>query len=765
AVADAMAYAHGQNVIHRDLKPHNVMIGEFGETVVIDWGLAKDLSDGTIDSLAFSDLGGEALTIAGSVVGTPAYLAPEQARGEPVDRTADVYSLGAILYELLAGRAPYKGPTAEAILAAVATVPPPPLPATFPDELVAIVTRAMAREPADRYPSAREFADDLRRFQSGQLVGAHRYSMRALISRWARKHRAVLATAGVALAVVVVLGVIGVRALIAERETAEAARASAEVSQQRAEETLGRANDLAKFMARDLRDKLASLDRIELMEPIARKAIEYRTWSATDHAATAAAHIDLADALAAQAKYVEADAELVLAIADFDRIAKPTTAQRRDRSTVINRRGDLVRGRGDPAAAIALFRQALADVTAISREEPANDMFRLDIAFGESKLADALLALPDPKTALEAAGRARVVLEGMTGGTAVRRARINRELGWIHQLTGECYSKLGDSARGIAELVEAVAIHRSLAAADPAWRTQRTYAIAIQRLAIARGAAGDDTGAQRELEALEAQSTKTLRLDPGNMMLQRDVMLATSALAAYATDRGDHVAARDRYVAALATAEHIVKQASASRASQVDVANMLGRLAVTETRLGAHDRATALAERAITIRKQLVAGAPTDRAVKRDLAVGYHDLARMNLLRKNLAGARAHAELELAVMQELATAAPTDAGAQNDLAVAHSTLAELLDKLGKRDEALREYRIDLEITEALVAKDPANAKWLGELAESHGDIADLLVARGDRAGARASYDAAIVAATRAKQTKELAALRAKRARL
>jgi serine/threonine protein kinase len=109
AVADAIAYAHAEHVIHRDLKPANVLAGAFGETVVIDWGLAKDLYDGELESEvdAPTTTEGEAgLTVVGEVMGTPAYMPLEQARGAAVDERADVYALGAMLYHLLSGQIP-----------------------------------------------------------------------------------------------------------------------------------------------------------------------------------------------------------------------------------------------------------------------------------------------------------------------------------------------------------------------------------------------------------------------------------------------------------------------------------------------------------------------------------------------------------------------------------------------------------------------------------------------------------------------------------
>jgi len=234
AVFDALAYAHGKQIIHRDLKPANVLIGEHGETVVIDWGLAKDLGAAD-DSLPPRNVDA-AQTLAGAVLGTPAYMAPEQARGEVVDERADVYALGAMLYFVLAGKAPYAGESAETILAAVVEGGAPPVRGTgIPDDLATIVETAMARDPAQRYPSARELAEDLRRFQTGQLVGRHDYTQRELFGRWVRKHRVAVA---VALAMLVVSGILlalAFRRISEERDRAEADEtwARMQASQQR----------------------------------------------------------------------------------------------------------------------------------------------------------------------------------------------------------------------------------------------------------------------------------------------------------------------------------------------------------------------------------------------------------------------------------------------------------------------------------------------------------------------------------------------------
>jgi tetratricopeptide (TPR) repeat protein len=251
AIADAIAYAHTQRIVHRDLKPANVLVGAFGETVVVDWGLAKDLAEPAAEETTAPPGGAPPegpggtppqegdRTVAGTVMGTPHFMPPEQARGERVDERADVYALGAILYYLLAGVPPHAGKTVDEVLSAAASVPPLPVEAResdAPPELLAVVGKAMAMSPADRYPTARELAADIRRYATGQLVSVHRYSTADLVRRFLRRHRAAVLVAAVlttGLLASLVLGVRGVRreARVAAEERDKARREAAKAEQ------------------------------------------------------------------------------------------------------------------------------------------------------------------------------------------------------------------------------------------------------------------------------------------------------------------------------------------------------------------------------------------------------------------------------------------------------------------------------------------------------------------------------------------------------
>ncbi len=232
AVADAIAFAHGERIIHRDLKPHNVLVGAHGETIVIDWGIAKDLGaaeqgPASLDALPRTRAHE---TVAGSTLGTPGYMAPEQALGGKVDERSDVYALGAMLYHVLSGTAPHEGDTLQVMLTRIGRGEITPLverEPRAPAELRAIVAKAMARRASDRYPTAHELADDLRRYTTDQLVGAYRYTLWHRLRRWVQRN----AAASVALVLLAAFGAWTLWSLRRERGDAlEAARIQLELA-------------------------------------------------------------------------------------------------------------------------------------------------------------------------------------------------------------------------------------------------------------------------------------------------------------------------------------------------------------------------------------------------------------------------------------------------------------------------------------------------------------------------------------------------------
>lgn len=214
--AQAVAFAHSRGVLHGDIKPDNIMLGALGQTQVVDWGLARALGEGSPD---FS--------------GTPRYASPEQSRNEPLTAAAEVWSLGATLYELLAGAPPHAQLPAHEVIAATRAghVPDLALLGAAPPELVAIARRALAPDPTQRYPSVAELADDLARWLDGRLVAAFTYTTRDHLRRLWRQARVPILIALAALVVVIVLVAIGVDRIVHERDQTTASLAEARLAQ------------------------------------------------------------------------------------------------------------------------------------------------------------------------------------------------------------------------------------------------------------------------------------------------------------------------------------------------------------------------------------------------------------------------------------------------------------------------------------------------------------------------------------------------------
>jgi serine/threonine protein kinase len=201
-VCEAIAYAHSRGVVHRDLKPANIMLGRYGETLVVDWGLAKAVGRDEVAARASpgeltlrpSSGSDAAMTASGAALGTPAFMSPEQAAGrlDDLGPPSDVYGLGATLYYLLTGRAPFKGGDLQNLLSAVqqgAFPPPRQVTRSVPVALEAICLKAMARHPADRYASAQALAGDIEHWMADEPVSAYREGPPARLARWARRHR------------------------------------------------------------------------------------------------------------------------------------------------------------------------------------------------------------------------------------------------------------------------------------------------------------------------------------------------------------------------------------------------------------------------------------------------------------------------------------------------------------------------------------------------------------------------------------------------
>ncbi|MGE0871729.1 MAG: protein kinase [Kofleriaceae bacterium] len=679
ALADAIAYAHDRRIIHRDLKPDNVLLGDYGESVVIDWGLAKHLDSddaGDLADLAKGTPASDGATVAGAVLGTPSYMPPEQALGDPVDERADVYALGAMLYELLSGHPPYRGPSVQAVLAAVVDGPPPPLRSIVPGvprDLATIAEKAMAREPEQRYRTAKPLAEDLRRFQTGQLVASHHYSFGQRLARWVRRHRTAVAVGAAAICVLAVVLVISVRGIIEARERADAQRLVAETSRREAEaahamaETRrGDAEELMDFMLGDLRRKLERIGKIDLLAVVAKKAADYYSTrpppdSPEDMRRQIQTGLNLGSVLSMQGDSKGALAVFTAAVGMSERLVTVDPHQIANQADLVRTRSKLSQVQamqGDIAKARVGFETVIRDAEAILASNPEHAHGIAAAQDGHLRLGDILRAQGDLTGAIDhgmqAIAMARKLVE-----LDPANVKYQRGLSLCLRVLAEVYKQQQSYQHATPLVLESVKISEALLAKDPE-----------------DPALGMDVVRTREdlAEVYEQQGD----LDKA---LEAVLSLRTLAMTRFAQDPDD---ATRRYDAGMA-----LRRVGKIRQTRKEYA-----IALTELR------------EAAKLIAPLIQKDPATKMWQQGMSYVQSDLGRVLDDDKQLARALPHYIAARDLRKELLKRDPTNSNVRNDLALSHELVANTLRDLGKRAEAVAELKASVALTRELVAAQP-----------------------------------------------------------
>ncbi len=701
AVADALAYAHTERVIHRDLKPANVLIGGFGETVVIDWGLAKDLAHESGDEgEGDSTLSGDGdVTVAGEAMGTPAYMAPEQARGEPVDERTDVYALGAMLYHLLAGHMPYLDaePRDGAQLVGMVRGGPPTalgeLAPEVPPDLLAIVDKAMARLPERRYPTAKELAGDLRKFTTGQLVGAHEYTLWQLVRRWLGRHRAAVGVAAVMAVVLIAGGVFGFVRITRERDRAAHQQAVAEQNREQVE-------GLLDFMLGDLQDKLAPIGQVGLLDLVASRASSYFAsraidWGRPDAAFNRArAHLNLG-----VVRQVKGDLEAALGdYRESEEISSRLVElypERLDYQTLLAeayaRQGAVAQARGDLAAALERYRAARDLRARLVDTNPGQLGWQADLSRDRQAVGDLLLEKGDVDGALAEYRAAQAICEQLARADPDDPTR-QQALATMHARVAEVRSVRGDLDSAISEYRVGAAILERLATASPEIRQwRRDLATMHARIGSILAERGDLDGALAEFRIDKAITERLAAFDPANPQWQRDLSVSHNKVGALYAASGDG------------------------------------------------ERALAEFQAARVIRERLVALDPSNARWRRDLSVSYDNIASVLANRGDHRAALAQFRASEAIAAELAKRDPDNVDWQLDLATSHLNVSFALTDSGEPKQASVELRAAEEILTRLIERSPDQSAphvLLGEVLMASGRLAG---AASDRKAARAHF--------------------------
>ncbi|MDB4962009.1 MAG: serine/threonine protein kinase [Myxococcales bacterium] len=749
AAADAIAYAHSQRVIHRDLKPGNVLIGDFGETVVIDWGLAKDLDAGDAHESAqrthrvtskkaqvTTDSDSSTLTIAGAVMGTPAYMAPEQARGEPLDQRADVFALGAMLYHVLAGVPPYNARTATDVIAAAAlgrVVPLIEREKRTPADLVAIVNRAMAQEPPDRYADAGELADELRRFMTGQLVDAHRYTTVQKVVRFVKKHRAAVTISALSLVTFAVLGTLAIRQIVEQRDAANYERRIADTRRQAAEKLIDK-------MLSDVKDRLQQIGRLDVLSNLGGEIRDYYHTLAlipggmpdddNDRMAIAVDLVGLAERESGrldQALKTWGDARAKLAASVGTDTSPRTLLRRRMLARFDFEIGTVHQQRGKIAAAVTAYTLAKSEFDALREEVPGDRFVLLGAADTHDRLGDLLRNDGKLDQALEEYSEAKTERERAGSQASSRPSQEVLALSTSHMKLGSVYLARGESATALESFRASLRLRDSLLETQPDNVEVLEKVLEVQNeLAEIQRQLGDlKSSIETYREAIPVMEGLARR-DPTNTSWKRQRGYLLSNLGFAQLDAGDFKQGLDQLQISLDLQKELVGQDPKAQTWQGDLSRSYARAGDGYVYVGEIDRALDVYKQALEIRVKLAKSDPRSSPYRRSVAWGHAKLANAYEVKGDMPAAIAAHERALALRLKLVEESPAHSGFRNELASTEIMLGRLL---ATRDAKRSRSLIDAGLTRAreLVAGDAINGEWKETLTQ--GLIAQAELAR------------------------------------
>jgi serine/threonine-protein kinase len=725
-VCNAVAYAHSRGVLHRDLKPGNVMLGRYGETLLVDWGLAKVVgrppgwagggSDGPEDpTLRPSSGSGVAETQAGTAAGTPAYMSPEQASGRLAELgpASDVYSLGATLYALLTGQASHRGDNPLDVLRRVQSGkvdPPRKLKKDVPAALEAVCLKAMARKPADRYPSALALAADVEHWLADEPVGAYPEPVIVRACRWGRRHRTLVTSAAALLVTALIALAIGFVAVEYERrqtarERDEKDRAldqkdralQAESAALAAETKAREAETQARTLAMDALRKLT--------DDVVQQQLARRTM--------------LNDEDRRFLRDIQQQYERFAALPGEEAEQRAVRAAGHLRVGLMRYRlGELKEGEGSYREAVGLYRPLAADF-------PDRPEFRQDLATSHNNLG-VLLSDTGRLQEAEAAFADARALRTQLAAEFPARPEFRQELAASHNNLGVLFSDTGRLQEAQGAFADAVALQKKLAADFPA-RPEFRQELATSYTNL--GILLSDTGRLQEAEAAYTDALalqKKLAADfPARPEFRQELAASHNNLGILlkATDRLKEAAAA--YADGLALGKQLAADFPARHECRQELATShtnLGNLLRDTGRL--HEAEAAFAD-ALALQKKLAADFPARPEFRQELATSHNSLGILHKERGQLNEAEAAFADALALQKKLAADFPARPEFRQELALSHNNLGNVLRDTGRLQEAEAAFADALALQKKLAADFPKVPNYHDELAGTLGNLAIL----------------------------------------
>jgi serine/threonine-protein kinase len=763
-VCNAIDYAHSRGVLHRDLKPGNVIVGKHGETLVVDWGLAKVLgrsengTDPEEKPLNLPSASRSAQTLPGSPIGTPAFMSLEQSCGD-LDRLgprSDVYSLGATLYYLLTNKAPFEGDDVGSMLRDAQEQrfrSPRQLDATVDRSLEAICLKAMALRPEDRYGSARALVDDVERWMADEPVTARREPVTVRLGRWARRHRTLVTGAAVLLLATTVALTVGAFLLSRANARTERRRREAERNYALARDAVKRFRDAITDEA-ELRNNpaLQGLRKRLLKEPLAFfRSLRERLQAERDPRTESLAQLaeasfdlgyltweigDMQDALIAVAE----------SLAIRERLADANPSVSAFQSDLANSHsivGSLLSETGKPAEALKFYKAALAIRTKLADANPSVSAFQRNLAASHYKIGLLLSANGKPAEALKSYEAALAIRTKLADANP-SVIKFQSELASSHNRIGNLLSATGKPADALESHEEALAIEAKLADANPSVSAiQSGLAASHYNIGNLLGATGKPAKALKSHEAALAIEAKLADANPSVSAFQRNLALSHHSIGLLLSDTGKPAEALKSCEAALAIRTKLADANPSVSQFQSDLAASHINIGVLLSDAGKPAEALKSYRAALEIQTKLADANPAVSEYQSNLATSHNNIGATLKETGKPASALKSFEAALAIRAKLADADPSVSAFQSELAASHNNIGVLLSENGKPANALRSYESALAIQMKLADANPSVSAFQSDLATSHINIGNLLSVTGKPADALKSYEEAL----------------------
>jgi serine/threonine-protein kinase len=742
AVCNTIAYAHSRGIIHRDLKPGNIMLGKYGETLVVDWGLAKAVLRAEAartsgeDSLQPSSGVGATGTQLGQALGTPVYMSPEQAAGrwDVVREASDIYSLGATLYALLTGQAPVQGSDAEEVMDKVrrgVVAAPRQVNPRVPAALDAMCRKAMALEPERRYTTALELAQEVERWLADEPVRTYREPRLARLARWGRRHPAITAGAAALLVTAVAALGLGLWAVERERTRTVAAKEQAErrftLAQQAVDHYLNVVAEDKQLKERGfvaLRKRLL-VAAVSFYQQLAQaKASDPELQAARGRAYHRLAFVrdQLGEREAALAEYEQMQAVFAQLAADF-----PTVPQyRRELAISYNNAASQLRALGKQPEAEAAYGRARALQEKLAADFPAESQYRWDLAASYHNLGQLLHDLGKWSEA-EAEYRRAIALQAQLVDDSPTVPGYRRELATSHNSLGKLLASLGRRPEAEAEYGRATALQEELAADFPAEaQYRRELATSHNNRGVLLKELGKWSGAEAEYDRAIALQEQLATDFPTVPDYRLELARSHRNLGLLLADLGKWPEAEAANHRALVLQEKLATDFPTVPQYRQELATSLGDLGVLLANLGKQPEAEAAYHRALVLQQQLAAELPSVPGYRQELAQSHTNLGNLLKALGKQAEAESAYRRALTLQEQLASDFPTVREYRQNLARSHNNLGALLQDLRKRPEAEAQHRRALALQEQLVADFPSVSQYAVELGGSYCNLGHVL---------------------------------------